>query len=74
MGEGGMGGAVRRGGVGTSEGTDGRSWEGELSQRGRRGGRGMMQRYGGPQRQSGREDGEERLSGGQSRRKDWRVR
>lgn len=34
----------------------------------------MMQRYGGPQRQSGREDGEERLSGGQSRRKDWRVR
>lgn len=70
----GGGGTVRRGGVGTSERTDGRSWEAALSQRGRRGGRGMMQRHGGPQRQSGREDGEERLFGGQSRRKDWRVR
>lgn len=29
-----------------------------------------MQRYGGLQRQKGREDGEERLAGGQSRRKD----
>lgn len=69
-----MGGNGERGGVGTSERQMGRSWEGALSQRGRRGGRGNDAEVRRPAEAEWQEDGEERLSGGQSRRKDWRVR